>query len=64
MSGHEFIVDLCLLRALKDDPRQLALLSYKHGRTLEDHESRIAEENRMKAYEYAKGFFKSYFLLV
>lgn len=51
VGGHEYIVDLCLLRAQKEDPRQLANISYKHGRTVEDYQTRLAEEGRCKAYE-------------
>lgn len=51
VGGYEVIVDICLLRALKEDPRQLAIISYKDGRIVEDNEARVVEENRMKAYE-------------
>lgn len=50
VEDYEAIVELCLLRAAKDDPKQLALLAYKHGRNGSDSEMLGAERKRMECY--------------
>ncbi|EFO87357.1 CRE-NPP-8 protein [Caenorhabditis remanei] len=50
VEDYEAIVELCLLRAQKDDPKQLALLAYKHGRTGSDAEMSAAEKKRADCY--------------
>lgn len=50
VEDYEAIVELCLLRAAKDDPKQLALLAYKHGRSGSDAEMLGAEKKRADCY--------------
>ncbi|UMM31334.1 hypothetical protein L5515_012851 [Caenorhabditis briggsae] len=50
VEAYEAIVELCLLRAAKDDPKQLALLAYKHGRNGSDAEMLSAEKKRSDCY--------------
>ncbi|CAL2042160.1 unnamed protein product [Caenorhabditis brenneri] len=50
VEDYEAIVELCLLRAAKDDPKQLALLAYKHGRNGSDAEMISAEKKRADCY--------------
>lgn len=50
VEDYEPIVELCLLRAAKDDPKQLALLAYKHGRSGSDAEMLGAEKKREDCY--------------
>uniref|UniRef100_A0A1I7TPY0 Nucleoporin_N domain-containing protein n=1 Tax=Caenorhabditis tropicalis TaxID=1561998 RepID=A0A1I7TPY0_9PELO len=50
VEDYEAIVELCLLRAAKDDPKQLALLAYKHGRNGSDTEMLSAEKKRADCY--------------
>ncbi|VDM64036.1 unnamed protein product [Angiostrongylus costaricensis] len=47
----EQLADLCLLKAKRDDPKQLALMSYRHGRTAEDREVQTAEKRRAESYK-------------
>ncbi|CAI5449360.1 unnamed protein product [Caenorhabditis angaria] len=51
VGAFEEVVELCLLRANKDDPKQLALLAYKHGRNGADLEMRAAEKKRNDCYK-------------
>lgn len=51
VEDYEAIVELCLLRASKDDPKQLALLAYKHGRNGSDAEMLAAERKRTDCYK-------------
>ncbi|CAB3405853.1 unnamed protein product [Caenorhabditis bovis] len=51
VGAYEEVVELCLMRANKDDPKQLALLAYKHGRNGADTEMRVAEKRRADCYK-------------
>ncbi|CAI2351653.1 unnamed protein product [Caenorhabditis sp. 36 PRJEB53466] len=51
VGDYEAIVELCLLRAAKEDPKQLALLAYKHGRSGSDTEMLSAEKKRLDCYK-------------
>lgn len=51
VEDYEAIVELCLLRAAKEDPKQLALLAYKHGRNGSDAEMLSAEKKRSECYK-------------
>ncbi|EGT53815.1 hypothetical protein CAEBREN_21777 [Caenorhabditis brenneri] len=55
VEDYEAIVELCLLRAAKDDPKQLALLAYKHGRNGSDAEMISAEKKRADCYSWKMG---------
>lgn len=52
VEDYEAVVELCLLRAVKEDPKQLALLAYKHGRSGSDAEMLNAEKKRAECYRY------------
>uniref|UniRef100_A0A0K0CWC2 Nucleoporin_N domain-containing protein n=1 Tax=Angiostrongylus cantonensis TaxID=6313 RepID=A0A0K0CWC2_ANGCA len=52
LSAFEQLADLCLLKAKRDDPKQLALMSYRHGRTAEDREVQTAEKRRAESYKW------------
>ncbi|KAJ1351277.1 hypothetical protein KIN20_007259 [Parelaphostrongylus tenuis] len=51
LSAFEHLADLCLLKAKRDDPKQLALMSYRHGRSGEDREVQTAEKRRAESYK-------------
>ncbi|CAI4231980.1 unnamed protein product [Auanema sp. JU1783] len=51
LNGYEQLVDLCLLRAKKEDPRQLALVAFNKGSCTDDVEMNLVLEKRMKAYK-------------
>ena len=52
MKAYDQLVELCLLKAQKEDTRQLALIAYRqNGRTLnEDREMMDAERRRNECY--------------
>uniref|UniRef100_A0A1I7X7C7 NPH3 domain-containing protein n=1 Tax=Heterorhabditis bacteriophora TaxID=37862 RepID=A0A1I7X7C7_HETBA len=52
LSAYEQIVDLCILKAKRDDPKQLALVAYRHGRIGEDREIAAVERKRWESYKY------------
>lgn len=52
MDAYEHLADLCLLKAKRDDPQQLALIAYRHGRAGEDREMQAAEKRRAESYKY------------
>ncbi|XGW31805.1 hypothetical protein V3C99_010182 [Haemonchus contortus] len=51
LNAFEHLADLCLLKAKRDDPKQLALIAYRHGRSGEDREMQAAEKRRAESYK-------------
>ncbi|WKY04656.1 hypothetical protein Q1695_005570 [Nippostrongylus brasiliensis] len=51
LNAFEHLADLCLLKAKRDDPKQLALIAYRHGRAGEDREMQAAEKRRSESYK-------------
>ncbi|CAD6193604.1 unnamed protein product [Caenorhabditis auriculariae] len=51
VGAYEEVVDLCLLRARRDDAKQLATLAFKQGKCGEDPEIRSAELKRSECYK-------------
>ncbi|EYC31518.1 hypothetical protein Y032_0004g2199 [Ancylostoma ceylanicum] len=51
LGAFEQLANLCLLKAKRDDPKQLAVLAYHHGRAGEDREIQAAEKRRAESYK-------------
>lgn len=51
VGAFEHLANLCLLKAKRDDPKQLAVMAYRHGRAGEDREVQAAEKRRAESYK-------------
>ncbi|RCN50020.1 hypothetical protein ANCCAN_03849 [Ancylostoma caninum] len=51
LGAFEHLANLCLLKAKRDDPKQLAVMAYRHGRAGEDREIQAAEKRRAESYK-------------
>ncbi|KAK6748294.1 hypothetical protein RB195_001115 [Necator americanus] len=51
LGAYEQLTNLCLLKVKRDDPKQIALIAYRHGRAGEDREIQAAEKRRAESYK-------------